>query len=75
MCEVCGCIHDENRTIQEVFECINCGHKMNADIHAAINIKNRVDIAVLRNTLLNKQPDGSYLPKNIKHDKIKEKIQ
>ena len=47
---------------------------MNADTHAAINIRDRVSETVFH-TLLNKQPDGSFLPKKLSHDKICEKIQ
>ena len=49
MCMECGCIDTENRTKQEVFECINCGSASNADTHAAINILNRVTIPEFRN--------------------------
>ena len=75
MCPICGSIHEENRPEQEIFECIECGYKSNADINAAINIKNRVDQAVLRKTLLKLHTDGSYVPKNIKHENILDKIQ
>ena len=37
-CNKCGVIDKENRKSQEVFECINCGHKANADVNAARNI-------------------------------------
>ena len=30
-----GCIEDENRPNQETFECIEYGHKDNADFNAA----------------------------------------
>ena len=63
ICMECGCIDTENRTKQEVFECINCGSASNADTHAAINIMQRVTIPEFRNQLLNKNPDGSYSPK------------
>ena len=75
MCMECGCIDTENRTKQEVFECINCGSASNADTHAAINILNRVTIPEFRNQLLNINPDGSYSPKKLSHDKVCEKIQ
>ena len=31
MCPICGCIEDENRKNQETFECVDCGHRDNAD--------------------------------------------
>ena len=72
MCPICGCIEDENRINQEDFSCIECGHSGNADINAAINIKNRVIEAVLREKLLKKLDNGAYEPKNLKKEKVKE---
>lgn len=73
MCPICGCIEDENRKNQETFECIECGHKDNADHNASINIKNRVSSTVLRTNLLkqNKLGNGTYEPKVLKRDKVK----
>lgn len=72
MCPVCGCIEDENRPSQETFECIECGHKDNADVNAAINIRNRVDVTVLRQKLLKQKDNKSFEPKRIKREKVKE---
>lgn len=74
MCPVCGCIEDENRKNQETFECVECGHTDNADHNASINIKNRVSSTVLRMNLLkqNKLGNGTYEPKVLKRDKVKE---
>ena len=72
MCPICGCIEDENRPTQEDFSCIECGHSENADINAAINIRNRVIEAVLREKLLKKLDNGAYEPKNLKKEKVKE---
>ena len=72
MCPVCGCIEDENRTSQEEFSCIECGHSKNADINAAIIIRNRVIEAVLREKLLKQLDNGTYEPKNLKKEKVKE---
>ena len=52
MCPTCGCIDDGNRTTQESFKCVECGHKDNADFNAAKNIRNRVLVTVLREKLL-----------------------
>lgn len=71
MCPVCGCIEDGNRPTQETFCCIECGHKDNADINAAINIKNRVCEAVLRNALLKQLDNGAFEPKKLKREKAK----
>lgn len=40
-CSVCGAIHNNNRDCknnQSEFECVKCGHKMNADVNASRNI-------------------------------------
>lgn len=64
-CPHCGYIDKENRKDQEHFECIECGHKANADLNASRNIRNRVSQAVLRDSLLKKDSKGSstYIPK------------
>ena len=72
MCPICGCIEDENRPNQETFECIECGHKDNADFNAAKNIKNRVCVTVLRNMLLKQLDNGAFEPKKLKREKVKE---
>ena len=51
-CPICGCIDKENRKTQETFCCINCGHTMNADHNAAINIWLRYVLDVLRQSKL-----------------------
>ena len=71
MCPICGCIDDENRTSQEEFSCIECGFESNADINAAINIKNRVSVTVLRNKLLKQTDNGAYEPKRFNKEKVK----
>lgn len=75
MCPVCGCIEDENRPTQEEFSCIECGHEDNADVNAAINIKNRVGEAVLRNKLLKQLDNGAFEPKKLKREKVKEVLE
>ena len=72
MCPICGCIDDENRTSQEEFSCIECGFENNADINAAINIKNRVSVTVLRSKLLKQMDNGAYEPKRLNNEKVKE---
>ena len=51
-CPICGHINKNNRITQEVFCCEKCFHNNNADINAAINIKNRVFIKEYKNTLM-----------------------
>ncbi len=72
MCPICGCIEDVNRPNQESFECIECGHKDNADFNAAKNIRNRVLVTVLRDKLLKQLDNGAFEPKKLKREKVKE---
>ena len=72
MCPICGCINDGNRPTQETFECVECGHKDNADFNAAKNIQNRVLATVLRDKLLKQVDNGAFEPKKLKRDKVKE---
>ena len=72
MCPICGCIDDGNRPNQETFECIECGHKDNADFNAAKNIRNRVLVTVLRDSLLKQLDNGAFEPKKLKREKVKE---
>lgn len=72
MCPICGRIDDENRPNQETFECIECHHSDNADFNASVNIKNRVSVAVLRKSLLKQNGNGTYTPKVLSKDKVKE---
>lgn len=71
MCPVCGCIEDENRPEQETFCCVECGHHTNADFNAAVNIKNRVLVTVLRESLLKQLDNGAYEPRKLKREKVK----
>ena len=72
MCSQCGCIDDRNRKTQENFECIKCGHKDNADHNAALNIKDRVVVTVLRRRMLDKLGNGAYKPKPLKKEEVKD---
>lgn len=38
-CRQCGCIDKDNRPTQKEFCCVQCGHRENADRHAARNIE------------------------------------
>ena len=72
MCPNCGCIEDENRPTQEEFSCIECGHEENADVNAAVNIRNRVAVTVLRDKLLKRLDNGAYEPRKLKRERVKE---
>ena len=72
MCPICGCIEDGNRPNQETFECVECGHKDNADFNAAKNIRNRVLVTVLRDKLLKQLDNSAFEPRSLSRDKVKE---
>jgi len=72
MCPMCGCIDDGNRPTQEEFQCVECGHKDNADFNASKNIRNRVLVTVLRESLLKQLDNGAFEPKKLKRSKVKE---
>jgi putative transposase len=40
-CNCCGHVSSENRLKQEKFVCTACGHRANADVNAAKNIRDR----------------------------------
>jgi len=40
-CSSCGSVDARSRKSQAVFECVDCGHRANADVNAAINILRR----------------------------------
>ena len=40
-CHQCGHVASENRESQAVFKCVECGHRANADVNAAVNILSR----------------------------------
>lgn len=40
-CSCCGHINKDNRKTQSKFKCVVCGFELNADLNAAINIKNK----------------------------------
>ena len=40
-CNACGHVSKENRKVQEKFVCKACGHRDNADVNAAKNIRDR----------------------------------
>ena len=72
MCPICGCIEDGNRLNQETFECVECGHKDNADFNAAKNIRDRVLVTVLQDKLLKQLDNGAFEPRLLSREKVKE---
>ena len=48
------------------------GYESNADFNAATNIRNRVLVTVLRESLLKQLDNGAFEPKKLKREKVKE---
>ena len=48
-CFLCGHISKENRKTQDTFACEQCGHRENADVNAAKNIRSRGNAALAAN--------------------------
>ena len=48
------------------------GYKDNADFNAAKNIRNRVLVTVLQESLLKQLDNGAFEPKKLRHEKVKE---
>lgn len=69
-CLDCGNIDKRNRKTQEEFKCICCGSTSNADTHSSKCIEERLEVDVLRKSLLNYK-SGEYTPKNLKRSSIK----
>ena len=74
-CPICGYISRDNRKTQENFECTECGYKNNADQNSAQNILNRFQEDVLRDKLLTKTKLGTYVPRKLKKETIKQSIE
>ena len=66
----CGNISKENRKTQEVFSCTECNFTMDADVHSACLIENRMADDVLKAKLLNKV-GSHYIPKPMDRDRVK----
>ncbi|MBI5347120.1 MAG: IS200/IS605 family element transposase accessory protein TnpB [Candidatus Aenigmarchaeota archaeon] len=49
-CYKCGNTDSQNRKTQGFFQCTSCGHKMNADLNASINIANAFYDSLKNNT-------------------------
>lgn len=71
MCSQCKCIDDDNRKTQEEFECVSCGYKNNADVNAALNIRNRVVETVFLYLLKQDEHLKTYSPHKLKRGEIK----
>lgn len=76
MCPKCGHISKNNRKSQETFCCEKCGHENNADINAAINIKDRFTNPKFKEELQQDVVDTQLIsePKISNRFKFKEKL-
>lgn len=63
ICPLCGNIDRNNRTIQEQVCCTECGHEFPADLKSAQFLSLVVYLPNLRNTLLELDNTGAYVPK------------
>ena len=71
-CSCCGYIHKYNRKSQEEFKCIHCGYEKNADLNASINIKNRISVDVLRDSLHKEIEFNTYITLERTHEKVEQ---
>lgn len=71
MCFVCGCDEDANRPTQELFECVDCGFTMNADMHASLRIKERATEDVLRRKLHEIDDYGRMVAKEMEVEHVR----
>ena len=71
-CSCCGCIHKDNRKTQEEFKCIHCGYEENADLNASKNIRNRISVDVLRDSLHIETEKNTYIPKSKNHNEVEQ---
>lgn len=76
MCPKCERISKNNRKSQETFCCEKCGHENNADINAAINIKDRFTNQKFKEELQKEVADTQLIsePKISNRFKFKEKL-
>ena len=71
-CSCCGYIHKDNRKTQEKFKCIHCGYEENADLNASINIRERINSDVLRDSLHIEVENNKYIPLEKNHEKVEQ---
>ena len=66
-CSHCHHISKNNRTSQEKFKCEKCGMEMNADLNASINIKERINSNVLRESFHDEADTNIFVPTITNH--------
>ena len=70
-CSHCHHISKNNRKTQEHFHCEKCGYTSNADLNAAINIKNRLSSNVLKESFHNEIEMNQFIPSLKYHNDFK----
>ena len=66
-CSHCHHISHNNRKSQEKFKCEKCGMEMNADLNASINIKERINSNVLRESFHDEADANVFIPTITNH--------
>ena len=74
-CPVCGHIHSDNRKTQASFKCLCCGHEIDADTNAAINIKRRVSVEVLQRLMTDRREKQCFDAKDLTLEEIRNIIE
>ena len=67
-CSHCHHISHNNRKSQEKFKCEKCGMEMNADLNASMNIKERVESNVLRESFHDEKTTNVFVPTITNHN-------
>ena len=73
-CHKCGFVHEDNRPNQEEFKCLHCGYEANADYNASQNIKQFMEIDVLKLQLLKQDPITGWWVSKINNKKEAKRI-
>jgi transposase len=63
-CNKCGLVDKENRSTQESFKCVGCGHEANADEYSSEKIAMYVNHRQLQNAFLMQDKTGWFKPKD-----------
>jgi len=71
-CSKCGQINKGNRKTQEEFKCSKCGYEENADLNASINIRERINSDVLRDSLHKEIEYNTYIPLKTTHKSVEQ---
>lgn len=65
-CSECGVVNKKNRKSQSKYECEDCGHHINADLNAAINILNKAEFPGAASSPRKTPSEGHQTPATLK---------